>query len=66
MIAKNRAQLKAWIKNISSKVDVNENISEILKKYLTNNFHVSRIALCHKLFMKKNVPFLVVFQKIYY
>ena len=26
MIAKNRAQLKAWIKNMSSKIDVNENI----------------------------------------
>ena len=26
MIAKNRAQLKAWIKNMSSKVNVNENI----------------------------------------
>lgn len=26
MIAKNRAQLKAWIKNMSTKVDVNENI----------------------------------------
>lgn len=26
MIAKNRAQLKAWIKNMSEKVDVNENI----------------------------------------
>ncbi len=24
MIAKNRAQLKAWIKNMSTKVDVNE------------------------------------------
>ena len=32
MIAKNRAQLKAWIKNMSSKVDVNENI--ILQNYM--------------------------------
>lgn len=27
MIAKNRAQLKAWIKNMSAKVEVNEDIS---------------------------------------
>ncbi len=26
MIAKNRAQLKAWIKNMSARVDVNEYI----------------------------------------
>ena len=32
MIAKNRAQLKAWIKNMSSKVKVNENI--ILQNYM--------------------------------
>lgn len=32
MIAKNRAQLKAWIKNMSSKVNVNENI--ILQNYM--------------------------------
>ena len=32
MIAKNRAQLKAWIKNMSTKVDVNENI--ILQNYM--------------------------------
>lgn len=32
MIAKNRAQLKAWIKNMSEKVDVNENI--ILQNYM--------------------------------
>lgn len=32
MIAKNRAQLKAWIKNMSSKVEVNENI--ILQNYM--------------------------------
>ena len=32
MIAKNRAQLKAWIKNMSAKVDVNENI--ILQNYM--------------------------------
>ncbi len=32
MIAKNRAQLKAWIKNMSSKVVVNENI--ILQNYM--------------------------------
>ena len=32
MIAKNRAQLKAWIKNMYAKVDVNENI--ILQNYL--------------------------------
>lgn len=32
MIAKNRAQLKAWIKSMSSKVDVNENI--ILQNYM--------------------------------
>lgn len=32
MIAKNRAQLKAWIKNMSSKMDVNENI--ILQNYM--------------------------------
>lgn len=32
MIAKNRAQLKAWIKNMSVKVDVNENI--ILQNYM--------------------------------
>ena len=32
MIAKNRAQLKAWIKNMSSRVDVNENI--ILQNYM--------------------------------
>ncbi len=32
MIVKNRAQLKAWIKNISAKVQVNENI--ILQNYM--------------------------------
>lgn len=32
MIAKNRAQLKSWIKNMSEKVDVNENI--ILQNYM--------------------------------
>ena len=32
MIAKNRAQLKAWIKNMSAKVDANENI--ILQNYM--------------------------------
>ena len=32
MIAENRAQLKAWIKNMSAKVDVNENI--ILQNYM--------------------------------
>lgn len=32
MIAKNRAQLKAWIKNMSEKVEVNENI--ILQNYM--------------------------------
>lgn len=32
MIAENRAQLKAWIKNMSLKVDVNENI--ILQNYM--------------------------------
>ena len=32
MIAKNRAQLKAWIKNMSYKVEVNENI--ILQNYM--------------------------------
>jgi predicted nucleotidyltransferase component of viral defense system len=32
MIVKNRAQLKAWIKNMSSKVNVNENI--ILQNYM--------------------------------
>ena len=32
MIAKNRAQLKAWIKNMSSNIDVNENI--ILQNYM--------------------------------
>lgn len=32
MIAKNRAQLKVWIKNMSSKVNVNENI--ILQNYM--------------------------------
>ena len=32
MIAKNRVQLKAWIKNMSAKVDVNENI--ILQNYM--------------------------------
>ena len=32
MIAKNRAQLKAWIKSMSSKVNVNENI--ILQNYM--------------------------------
>ena len=32
MIAKNRAQLKAWVKNMSTKVDVNENI--ILQNYM--------------------------------
>ena len=32
MIAKNRAQLKTWIKNMSAKVDVNENI--ILQNYM--------------------------------
>jgi len=32
MIANNRAQLKAWIKNMSAKVDVNENI--ILQNYM--------------------------------
>ena len=32
MIAKNRAQLKAWIKNMSAKVEVNENI--ILQNYM--------------------------------
>ena len=32
MIAKNRAQLKVWIKNMSTKVDVNENI--ILQNYM--------------------------------
>ena len=32
MIVKNRAQLKAWIKNMSSKVKVNENI--ILQNYM--------------------------------
>ena len=32
MIAKNRAQLKAWIKNMSEKVAVNENI--ILQNYM--------------------------------
>ena len=32
MIAKNRAQLKAWVKNMSTKVDINENI--ILQNYM--------------------------------
>ncbi len=32
MIAKNRAQLKTWIKNISVRVNVNENI--ILQNYM--------------------------------
>lgn len=32
MVAKNRAQLKAWIKNMSAKVNVNENI--ILQNYM--------------------------------
>ncbi len=32
MITKNRAQLKSWIKNMSAKVDVNENI--ILQNYM--------------------------------
>ena len=32
MIAKNRAQLKSWIKNMSAKVEVNENI--ILQNYM--------------------------------
>ena len=32
MIAKNRAQLKSWIKNMSTKVEVNENI--ILQNYM--------------------------------
>lgn len=32
MIAKNRAQLKAWIKNMSEKIEVNENI--ILQNYM--------------------------------
>ena len=32
MIAKNRVQLKAWIKNMLAKVDVNENI--ILQNYM--------------------------------
>lgn len=36
MIAKNRAQLKAWIKNMSSKVNVNENI--ILQNYMLERY----------------------------
>ena len=40
MIAKNRAQLKAWIKNMSAKVDVNENI--ILNKI----YNTSRCNKC--------------------
>ena len=37
MIAKNRAQLKAWIKNMSAKVDVNENI--ILQNYMLERLY---------------------------
>ena len=32
MIARNGEQLKAWIRNLSSKVDINENI--ILQNYM--------------------------------
>ena len=32
MIAKNNAQLKSWIKNMSAKVEINENI--ILQNYI--------------------------------
>lgn len=42
MIAKNRAQLKAWIKNMSAKVDVNENI--ILQNYMLERL-LERIAV---------------------
>lgn len=39
MIAKNRVQLKAWIKNMSAKVDVNENI--ILQNYMLERILIS-------------------------
>ena len=42
MIAKNRAQLKAWIKNMSTKVDVNENI--ILQNYMLERL-LERISI---------------------
>lgn len=42
MIAKNRAQLKAWIKNMSKKVEVNENI--ILQNYMLERL-LERIAV---------------------
>ena len=42
MIAKNRAQLKAWIKNMSEKVEVNENI--ILQNYMLERL-LERISL---------------------
>ena len=39
MIAKNRVQLKVWIKNMSTKVDVNENI--ILQNYMLERILIS-------------------------
>ena len=42
MIVKNRAQLKAWIKNMSAKVDVNENI--ILQNYMLERL-LERISI---------------------
>lgn len=52
MIARNRTQLKAWIKNMSEKVNVNENI--ILQNYMLERL-LERIAVSeykHKFILK--------------
>lgn len=52
MIAKNRTQLKAWIKNMSAKVEVNENI--ILQNYMLERL-LERISVSeykHKFILK--------------
>ncbi len=50
MIAKNRAQLKAWVKNMSTKVDVNENI--ILQNYMLERL-LERISVSEYKFILK-------------
>lgn len=52
MIAKNRAQLKAWIKNMSSKVNVNQNI--ILQNYMLERLleRISVSAYKYKFILK--------------
>ena len=46
MIAKNRAQLKAWIKNMSAKVDVNENIIAPVKERLCDTENKIKCPKC--------------------